>query len=96
MPREYRVWYPGATLFQGRFGSKVNESIKYFLTVSRYIHRNPLEAHLADYRWSSYSSYIHNKKNPHIDPTRTFSYFKEPVHEQYRLYVECENKEDLL
>ncbi|WP_404329969.1 transposase [Mesobacillus maritimus] len=87
-------------VFQGRYGSKVIESIHYFLTVSRYIHRNPLEANMiinmAEYPWSSYSSYIHNKKNPHIDPTRTYSYFKNPVHEQYRLYVENETKEDEL
>jgi putative transposase len=83
-------------LFQGRYGAKVIESIDYFLGVSRYIHRNPLEAcmvgDMANYEWSSYPSYICRKENPHINTKRTLSYFNEPAHEQYRLYTESENK----
>lgn len=87
-------------VFQGRYGSKVIESIDYFLGVSRYIHRNPLEAGLvqemSDYPWSSYSSFIHNTRNPHVYPARTYSYFKSPAHEQYRLFAESEAKEELI
>ncbi|CAM3982128.1 transposase [Mesobacillus zeae] len=79
-------------LFQGRYGAQIIENTDYFLTVSRYIHRNPLEPGLvedmADYPWSSFSSYIHGQNNPHIDPSKTYSYFLEPVHEQYRNFVE--------
>ncbi|MFS0636127.1 transposase [Mesobacillus foraminis] len=87
-------------VFQGRYGSKVIESIDYFLGVSRYIHRNPLEANmvkdLSEYPWSSYSSYIHNTKNPHVDPARTYSYFKDPVHEQYRIFAESQPSEEII
>lgn len=86
-------------VFQSRYGSKLILSIDYFLEVSRYIHRNPLEADMvsdpADYRWSSYSSYIHLSKNPHIDQAKTFSYFTEPPHINYREFVEKERQEEV-
>jgi REP element-mobilizing transposase RayT len=49
-------------LYQGRFHSSwVNEEA-YVREVSRYIHLNPVRAHLADdpreYRWSSYQMYL--------------------------------------
>ena len=49
-------------LFQDRFISEPVESDPYLLTVSRYIHQNPLKAGLTkrieDYSWSSYHDYI--------------------------------------
>lgn len=49
-------------LFQERFKSEAVENDKYFLTVMRYIHQNPVKAGLTDtikdYRWSSYHEYI--------------------------------------
>lgn len=52
-------------LFQDRYKSEVVESDRYFLTVLRYIHQNPLKAGLVksidDYKWSSYNDYIGNK-----------------------------------
>lgn len=81
-------------VFQGRYGAKLILADEYFLEVSRYIHRNPLEANMvknpADYPWSSYSSYVHQSKNPHIDQTKTLSYFSEPAHIKYREFVEEE------
>lgn len=49
-------------LFEGRFGSKpINTDIQ-FLSVVRYIHRNPVfheeSAALGDYPWSSYGEYV--------------------------------------
>ena len=48
-------------LFRGRYRSIVVDADQYLLQVSRYIHRNPLEAgivdDLADYSWSSYRAY---------------------------------------
>ncbi len=85
-------------VFQGRYGSKIILSEKYFLTVSRYIHRNPLEANMVakpeDYPWSSYASYINLSKDPHIDTTKTFSYFPEPANLTYREFVEKEEAEE--
>lgn len=85
-------------VFQGRYSSKLIIPINYFLEVSRYIHRNPLEADMVknpeDYRWSSYNSYIYLSKNPHIDRTKTFSYFSEPAHLNYRKFVEEERRQE--
>ena len=51
-------------LFQDRYKSEVVENDKYFLTVLRYIHQNPVKAGIVDrikkYPWSSYSEYFEN------------------------------------
>ncbi len=49
-------------LFRGRYKAILVDAEAYWLQLSRYIHRNPLEAglvpQLAAYRWSSYRAYI--------------------------------------
>lgn len=49
-------------LFRGRFKSIVIDAENYLLAVSRYIHRNPVEAdivaNVGDYQWSSYGAYV--------------------------------------
>jgi hypothetical protein len=49
-------------LFQDRYKSEEIDDDSYFLTVLRYIHRNPVKAGIAkeipDYQWSSYCEYI--------------------------------------
>ncbi len=49
-------------LFRGRYKAILVDAEAYWLQLSRYIHRNPLEAglvrRLAAYRWSSYPAYI--------------------------------------
>lgn len=49
-------------LFQSRYKSPLVEEDAYAFALTRYIHRNPLEAGIVekidDYRWSSYPSYI--------------------------------------
>lgn len=51
-------------LFANRYKSLPVEDDSYFLTLAKYIHRNPVKAGLVenmqDYRYSSYSDYIHN------------------------------------
>lgn len=78
-------------VFQGRYGSRLILSIKYFLDVSRYIHLNPLEANMVkkaeNYRWSSYSSYVNLSINPHIDTTKTLSYISESPFKNYKQFV---------
>ncbi|MDY6826843.1 MAG: transposase [Bacillota bacterium] len=48
-------------LFQDRYRSETVENDKYFLTVLRYIHQNPVKAGITDqihlYPWSSYKEY---------------------------------------
>ncbi len=63
----YVAWYNHkyqrcGHLFQDRFKSEVIEDEPYLLTVSRYIHQNPVQAGIvaccAEYAWSSYAEYI--------------------------------------
>ena len=52
-------------LFQDRYKSEAVENDRYFLTVLRYIHQNPIKAGLVKdietYEWSSYKEYIGEK-----------------------------------
>ena len=49
-------------LFQDRFRSEVIEGDKYLLSLTRYIHQNPVKANMvttaSEYSWSSYNSYL--------------------------------------
>ncbi len=58
-------------LFQDRYKSEVVEDDKYFLTVLRYIHQNPVKAGIVNdvehYKWSSYFSYISRNVMVDID-----------------------------
>ncbi|AOT69940.1 REP-associated tyrosine transposase [Geosporobacter ferrireducens] len=51
-------------LFQDRFRSETVEEDRYILSLTRYIHQNPVKAGLVkrpeDYKWSSYNAYIYN------------------------------------
>ncbi len=55
-------------LFRGRYRAVLVDAKAHWLALSRYIHRNPLDAHrcrrLADYRSSSYRAYIALEKRP--------------------------------
>lgn len=55
-------------LFRGRYKAILVEEDSYQIQVSRYIHRNPIEAGLVDklenYRWSSYPNYVTNIPSP--------------------------------
>lgn len=55
-------------LFRGRFRSILLDADEYLLTLSRYIHLNPVKDGNAKtpeaYRWSSYSAYIGTAKRP--------------------------------
>ncbi|MEG6521527.1 REP-associated tyrosine transposase [Desulfotomaculum sp. 1211_IL3151] len=68
------VWYYNQKykttghLFQDRFKSENVESDKYLLTIIRYIHQNPVKAHLVkrveQWRWSSCPGYYGGKVYP--------------------------------
>lgn len=53
-------------LFQGRYKAILVDADSYFLELSRYVHLNPVRANIVpnpeDYPYSSYSTYISNKK----------------------------------
>lgn len=69
-------------LFQDRFKSEAVEDDRYFLTVLRYIHQNPVKAGIVEdinaYKWSSYSEYTGKRKMVETDfALQLFSYKKE-------------------
>lgn len=57
-----RVHGTDGALFRGRYKAVLVEAEHHWLQLSRYIHRNPLEAGMVDrletYRWSSYPAYV--------------------------------------
>ncbi len=63
-----RTEHKDGALFRGRYKAILVDAEAYWLSLSRYIHRNPLEAGLArrlvDYRWSSYPAYVGKVKPP--------------------------------
>jgi len=62
--RHNRALATDGPLLRGRYKAIVVESDAYLLTVSRYIHRNPVDcmtplaAQIEDWRWSSYPEYV--------------------------------------
>lgn len=57
-------------LFQDRYRSEPCEDLAYFVTLLRYIHQNPVKAHicknLEDYLWSSWAEYLDPAEHPNI------------------------------
>ncbi len=55
-------------LFRGRYKAIIVDADNHLLQVSRYIHRNPIEAELIDriddYPWSSYGAYVGKEVGP--------------------------------
>lgn len=83
-------------IFQSRYGSELIDSIQYELDVSKYIHLNPVEAHMVkkaeDYRWSSYRAYIYHEYNPHVSTEKILSYFPKPSSYHYQQFTEQRDK----
>ena len=56
------------SLFRGRYKAVLIDAENYLVAVSRYIHRNPVEARICSnpkqYMWSSYLAYIGDAKKP--------------------------------
>ena len=86
-------WGRTGPLFEGRFKSKHIDSDKYILELSRYIHRNPVSAHLVDtpqeWPFSSYMNLLGNKDEELPVSDFVHAYFdpKDPS-TSYQLYVE--------
>lgn len=78
-------------VFQGRYGAELIETKAYQLEVSRYIHRNPVEANMVAtpdaYRWSSYRAYVTKEKNPHVRTDKLLGFFSGRAKDKYREYV---------
>jgi len=63
-----RVHHKDGALFRGRYKAILIDAEEYFLSVVRYIHRNPLAAkivaNLERYRWSSHWGYVNKRQCP--------------------------------
>ncbi len=79
-------------LFQGRYRAELIEDDSYNLQTSRYIHLNPVKAAIVDapieYKWSSYSVYMGNKKSEIVTDENILAYFKDSSRQLYKNYVE--------
>ena len=74
-------------LFEGRFFSKKIENLDYFLTVTKYIHRNPEKAGMEkteNYKWSSFQEYIGKEK--YINKKVLMHYFNNNI-EEFKKYT---------
>lgn len=66
--RYNRLRKTDGSLFRGRYKAILVEEDSYQLHLSRYIHRNPIEAGMVDqlesYQWSSYPNYVEKMSTP--------------------------------
>ena len=91
----YTVWFhkkhqTHGHLFAGRFKSLVVDKGEYLIEVSRYIHRNPVEADLVkkaeDFAWSSMRVYA-GKVQPGFVHTREILHWFKNSREKYVKFV---------
>ncbi|GAB6159012.1 hypothetical protein JCM39194_22120 [Desulfotomaculum varum] len=88
-------------LFQDRYKSEAVEDNKYFLTVLRYIHQNPVKAGITkdidQYKWSSFHEYIYKSKIVDTDfALQIFSGNREMAIENFIAFHKAENNDDCL
>lgn len=84
-------------LFQGRFKGIIVDKDEYLVTLSRYIHLNPVRAKTVqrpeDYRWTSYRAYIDKSVRGSLaDTSDTLSYFSKTrgdASDKYKAFVEA-------
>jgi putative transposase len=84
-------------LLQGRFKGIIVDKDEYLVTLSRYIHLNPVSAKIVqkpeDYRWTSFKTFIDkNIKNSLVDTADTLFYFsnqKGKAVKAYKAFVEA-------
>lgn len=88
-------------LFEGRFKSETVEEVRYFLTVLRYIHQNPLKAGVSksvlNCKWTSIREYL---DKPNLVDTelalQLFSHDEKKALELFKAYTCDLNKENCL
>ena len=93
-----RVHHRDGPLFRGRYKAILIDAEAYFLSVLRYIHRNPVGGgsvrDMDRYRWSSHWGYLNKKQCPKWLNTETvmsrFGGLKD-----YRSYVQSEIEEEI-
>ena len=80
-------------LFQGRYKAILVDSDEYLLTVSRYIHLNPVDANIVyrpeHFRWSSYRAYLLDSGPSWLHKEEILNCFQQiRPHKEYKLFVE--------
>lgn len=91
------------SIVQNRFSSRNIETIKYFIDVCKYVHRNPENAGICktkDYKWSSYHEYIQKNRlnltttEKIIDTSRLMNHFNNDIN-KFVEYTTNSNLDDL-
>jgi REP element-mobilizing transposase RayT len=101
--RHNRMKKTDGSLFRGRYKAICVEEDSYQLQLSRYIHRNPLEAkmvtNLETYPWSSYGFYVGKSKRPPkwLYQDEIFGQLgaRSKRREKYKAYVGVDTDEEL-
>ena len=100
--RHNRLRKTDGALFRGRYKAICVEEDSYQLQVSRYIHRNPLEAKMVDaldsYPWSSYAYYVSAKSKPewlYTNEVLAQLGANSKVRQKYRQFVESQKEDEL-
>jgi putative transposase len=90
------------SLFRGRYKAILVENDSYQLQLSRYIHRNPIDANMVDqlddYQWSSYPNYVSPIAAPawlYRDEIYQQLTVKSRLREKYRAFVEMGVDEEI-
>lgn len=102
---KYSKYYNGkynrvGHVFQGRYKAVIVQDERYLLSLIRYVHQNPVEAHMCskieEYRWSS-DWYYRNNVDSFINidtPLRMLSEDRDEALKQYVEYMDEKEKED--
>lgn len=88
-------------LFQGRYKAVMVDKEGYLISLSRYIHLNPVSAGIVsspeDYRWSSYREYMGRLQSGFVITTDTLSSFggkRDVAMKEYQGFVESGTGKD--
>lgn len=78
-------------LFESRYVSSLVKDDVYFLQTSRYIHLNPVKAHITrrpeEYAWSSFRAVAGLGADRLTEKRKTLSFFQSPAQLRYREFV---------
>lgn len=86
-------------LFQDRFKSEPIENDEYFLCCLRYIHQNPVKAHLSkmdQYRYSSYNAYLIPEADSLVDTQFTYTLIDPQSFVEFNKEPEGKKFEDIM
>jgi len=97
-----RKYHRSGHLLQGRFKGIIVDKDRYLISLSRYLHLNPVRAKLVkrpvDYPWTSYRVFIGLKRdNSLVDKEETLLYFSKRINravKAYRDFVEADARKE--